>query len=306
MDYFDILLAKKLSGGGGGEITVEGLSVEENGTYTAPSGKAYSPVVVNLPLGEKAITANGEYNASADDLKGFSKVTVNVEGYKVKSMPAGAVSSFADGTDNPLRDLKVSIVPVQSGSGDPSPSNPRPISGWTGANVHVADGENPHVIDNVVNVSWQTEAGTVYGGELDVTTGVLKSCYERIKAKDLPWSYSSGSGGYFGATITDKLEGITNVKSEVFKTSESSSITYMEDNSIKGGANNKVIYIRCSTAEGDVDNLKTILGESYIIYEISEPNTYQLTPTQIRSILGTNNVWVDTGEITEGEYFASL
>ena len=306
MDYFDILLAKKLSGGGGGEITVEGLSVEENGTYTAPSGKAYSPVVVNLPLGEKAITANGEYNASADDLKGYSKVTVNVEGYKVKSMPAGAVSSFADGTDNPLRDLKVSIVPVQSGSGDPSPSNPRPISGWTGANVHVADGENPHVIDNVVNVSWQTEAGTVYGGELDVTTGVLKSCYERIKAKDLPWSYSSGSGGYFGATTTDKLEGITNVKSEVFKTSESSSITYMEDNSIKGGANNKVIYIRCSTAEGDVDNLKTILGESYIIYEISEPNTYQLTPTQIRSILGTNNVWVDTGEITEGEYFASL
>mgnify|MGYP007122103137 CR=1 FL=1 len=55
MDYFDILLAKKLSGGGGGgEITVEGLTVNDNGTYTAPSGKAYSPVVVNLPLGEKA------------------------------------------------------------------------------------------------------------------------------------------------------------------------------------------------------------------------------------------------------------
>lgn len=36
-------------GEGGGDITVEALSVTENGTYTAPSGKAYSPVTVNVP-----------------------------------------------------------------------------------------------------------------------------------------------------------------------------------------------------------------------------------------------------------------
>lgn len=34
-----------------GDITVEPLSVTENGTYTAPSGKAYSPVNVNVPSG---------------------------------------------------------------------------------------------------------------------------------------------------------------------------------------------------------------------------------------------------------------
>ena len=39
------------SGGGGGDITVESLPVTENGTYTAPSGKAYSPVTVNVPSG---------------------------------------------------------------------------------------------------------------------------------------------------------------------------------------------------------------------------------------------------------------
>ena len=53
MNYFDILLARKLNGGGG-EITVEGLSVTENATYTAPTGKAYSPVVVNVPLPQNA------------------------------------------------------------------------------------------------------------------------------------------------------------------------------------------------------------------------------------------------------------
>ena len=36
-------------GEGGGDITVEALSVTANGTYTAESGKAYSPVVVNVP-----------------------------------------------------------------------------------------------------------------------------------------------------------------------------------------------------------------------------------------------------------------
>lgn len=36
---------------GGGSVTVEQLNVTENGTYTAESGKAYSPVVVNVPGG---------------------------------------------------------------------------------------------------------------------------------------------------------------------------------------------------------------------------------------------------------------
>lgn len=35
-------------GGGGGDITVEALNVTENGSYTAPEGKAYSPVTVEV------------------------------------------------------------------------------------------------------------------------------------------------------------------------------------------------------------------------------------------------------------------
>lgn len=46
---------------GGGDITVEPLSVTVNGTYTAPTGKAYSPVTVNvsassLPTGFSMLT----------------------------------------------------------------------------------------------------------------------------------------------------------------------------------------------------------------------------------------------------------
>lgn len=48
---------------GGGSVTVEQLNVTENGTYTAEAGKAYSPVVVNVPTG----------------IEGFSNGTITVE-----------------------------------------------------------------------------------------------------------------------------------------------------------------------------------------------------------------------------------
>lgn len=53
MDYYDLLLASKLSGGGS-SVTVESLSVTQNGTYTADTGKAYSPVEVNVQPPQEA------------------------------------------------------------------------------------------------------------------------------------------------------------------------------------------------------------------------------------------------------------
>ena len=47
LNLFDVLLLRKF--GGGSSITVEPLTVTSNGTQTAPEGKAYSPVTVNVP-----------------------------------------------------------------------------------------------------------------------------------------------------------------------------------------------------------------------------------------------------------------
>lgn len=53
-DIKTIAIAKAIgSGGGGGDVTVESLTATENKTYTAPSGKAYSPVIVNIPSGDE-------------------------------------------------------------------------------------------------------------------------------------------------------------------------------------------------------------------------------------------------------------
>ena len=50
MELYDLLLAKSLNGGGGGGVTVEELTVTENGDYSE-AGKAYSPVHVNVSGG---------------------------------------------------------------------------------------------------------------------------------------------------------------------------------------------------------------------------------------------------------------
>ena len=80
LNFYAILLGKKLAGGGGGgDITVESLSVTENGTTTAPAGKAYSPVVVNVPqttVESLSVTENGTTTAPAG--KAYSPVVVNV------------------------------------------------------------------------------------------------------------------------------------------------------------------------------------------------------------------------------------
>lgn len=49
---------------------------------------------------------------------------------------SGTVATFTDGADGiPVKSLVAQITPVQAGSGEPSPTNVRPITGWTGANV---------------------------------------------------------------------------------------------------------------------------------------------------------------------------
>ena len=43
-------------GGGGSGITVEPITITQNGTTVAPSGKAYSPITVNVPLSAVGVT----------------------------------------------------------------------------------------------------------------------------------------------------------------------------------------------------------------------------------------------------------
>ena len=97
MNYYDILLAKKLNGGGGGEATLIDKSISSNGTYNASSDNAdgYKKVVVNVPnpsTGTIPITQNGTV-----DVTNYASADVNVSGWTTDgianmSQPNGSIT----------------------------------------------------------------------------------------------------------------------------------------------------------------------------------------------------------------------
>lgn len=78
----------------------------------------------------------------ADDVQDLSENLYNNKVDAITSTASGEIVTIADGGNNlPIKSMQISLLPVQSGSGDPSPDNIRPISGWTGVDV-THTGEN--------------------------------------------------------------------------------------------------------------------------------------------------------------------
>ena len=130
------------------------------------SAKSILASKVAPSLMSKNITERGIYKASDDGVRGYNEVDVNIP-YTDVHVATGAVATF-EGEDLPLKSLIASIVPVQAGSGDPSPENVRPISGWTGCEV----------IDDAV-----------YGGFIDWNQLVQNGDF----ANTTRWDYPSGT-----------------------------------------------------------------------------------------------------------------
>ena len=98
---------------------------------------------------------------------GDTEITGDVEGSAIL---------IDDGKLNePLKACTVEINPVQSGSGTPSPSNIRPISGWTEANITVA-GKNLYDETQTLIKGRYTSDGSIAGtsSELNKHTGLIK------------------------------------------------------------------------------------------------------------------------------------
>lgn len=97
---------------------------------------------------------------------------------------SGDVVAFDDGADDiPVKSLSVAIEPKQSGSGDPSPSNIRPISGWDAVNVYRTG-------VNVWDEEWEV-------GGIDGSTGMNLQSSDRIRSKNYI-SVNPGVTYYFG------------------------------------------------------------------------------------------------------------
>ena len=320
---------------------------------------------------------------------------------------SGSLVSFNDGGDNiPLGSLIANITAVQSGSGTPSPSNVRAISGWSGCNLGVSENNiwseqwevgsidattgqdivyayeirskgyinvNPNTAyffkkptgsnsvvyfynskheylsystvppdtafstpqnayyirfrlgnnygttyNNDVSINYPSTVTTyqkfgklinipfgqtVYGGTLDVLTGLLTVTHRLVDLGTLNWNYDSTYQRFISDNIADLKTSLARTLSGICSIyiciDDGRPIGSVPDKSFYFAANENAmsVYIHDSTYT-DAQTFRTAMNGVQLVYPLATPVTYQLTPAQVRTLLGLNNIFADTGDIS--------
>lgn len=213
---------------------------------------------------------------------------------------SGAVATFSDGADLPLKSLNVDIEPVQSGTGDPSPVNFRPISGWNAVNV-----KNGNTVIATISLGQ-----TVYGGTLNPLTGVLTVDRLGVPMESLTWYRSTSyANPIFYTTITGKASDYRKAACSILRNIGSGTIiaakgfaTQSANGDFASSDANAQIYARYDSATTVQEFVTAVTGQT-IVYPLATPVTIQLTPHQIRSLYGNNTIFADTGNVAL-EYWA--
>ena len=157
-------------------------------------------------------------------------------------------------------------------------------------------------------VTFPTEAGTVYGGTLDVTTGVLTvdKVKQRIDALPNSISYDQTWHRFLSNFLYEpKVYQIRTapVWCSCYKSiTDGRPITEVPDFSCYLDSGDNHIMFQ-DTRYDNVSSFINGVGNQSFVYELATPTTYQLTPTEVKTLLGANNIFADTGAV-DVEYCA--
>lgn len=154
-----------------------------------------------------------------------------------------------------------------------------------------------------IPIDWQTEAGTVYGGHLDVLSGVLTVDRAMVDMGTLNWTYDAP---VFYTTdlvnsIKQPLVNTTPFLCSNYNAYPSASRATMKSTvpngsfTITSSGNIKNVVVKDSSYT-DAATFKTAMSGVQLVYELATPITVQLTPHEVRSLLGQNNIFADTGD----------
>ena len=173
----------------------------------------------------------------------------------------------------------------------------------------IVNGENYHTY----SVNWQTEAGTVYGGTLDVKTGVLTLTHKYTELGDKNWYYNSVNS-QFHFLLLDVKSGIPQTGAVPFICSDYAPAPHPAAAQVTNGTigtgtsaglSNKTIIVM-DTRYSDVASFTAALtaNNAHLVYELDTPQTVQLTAQQVKMLVGRNNIWTDI-DIVEVTYYTT-
>lgn len=174
----------------------------------------------------------------------------------------------------------------------------------------------PYKAPETLAVSWQDEAGTVYGGNLNVTTGVL-TVWGKMYTIDGTQSVTmltttNPDVKRFSVSIPNDSITTTaddeDIYCDMLPTSTNASVSAgnMGIHYRLNGSHNIILCFGTSVALTSETEYNTYVSEHNltIVYKLATPTTYQLTAHELSTFLGANNFYCDTGD-TEVVYRAS-
>ena len=148
--------------------------------YATTQKYYFSPMQLKTMLGENSITADTNSTREVSYAIHDSKEMMEARKRIILNEPHLATSSGNIATFNadliaPIKSAKIYFNPIQSGTGDPSPTNIRPISGWYTARLFQAQEIIPIVPNN-----WSTESKndltfTYSNNNTFIATGITNS-----------------------------------------------------------------------------------------------------------------------------------
>ena len=186
----------------------------------------------------------------------------------------------------------VTFNPIQSGSGIPSSSNPRPISGYGDIQITV------NGVTTVIDID-----STQYAGSLNVETGELVIKYAYVNLGGLTWRKGTGAAGvvrFYCDDIrtlikkpTTGSEIISAICSEYRSATANNSYTGTYDEMIASDTSGRLFAINTAYDAGTAADFTTALNGVYLCYELATYQTVHLTPAQVALVQGSNTVSVN-------------
>lgn len=218
---------------------------------------------------------------------------------KYYDVASGDVVEFNSRNVWPIEQLSVSIIAEKTGT-----DFPYTITGWNGANIYLEPDYDPAATP-IRTVSWQNDAGTVYGGVYDVTGGKLTVTHIAVDLSALSWTvkYTGSVNKALQATLTNNYrQKFVEPYSENYDyigTIHATSRLSDPDNMPVG----LLSYKSANATDGSVSTSIYIVlpiadtPSGLMVYNNATPSEYTLTPDQITALLGKNAIWADCGDV---------
>lgn len=161
-----------------------------------------------------------------------------------------------------------------------------------------------YVTNSIVPVGHKTTYLTrdIFGGYVDLISGTLVVDKVMVDLGTLTYVNGGSMKMFFSDSIKDVIKkpasnaDIAEIISDSFNPISYNAISFSTAGRICVSTAGNVGIVDGNTYD-TVDDFKSAMSGKMLCYELATPQTYQLTPQQVNTLVGTNNVWSEQGNI---------